>query len=68
MNIEKTTENLWAQSAITPSRIDALIRKARAERAEAMRVSLSELPANFKRWIANFRPIRERAPHKGAWA
>lgn len=61
-------ENIWAISDIRPAEIEAIIRKARAERAANMRQSLGEFSAAFKRWIASFRPIRQRVPQKGALA
>lgn len=63
-----TFEHNSADSTLTPAAIDAIIRRARAERAEVMRESLGELCASFKRWLAGFRPIREREPHRGALA
>ncbi len=62
------TDETWAHADITPSTIEAIVRQARAERAEVMRASLAELPALIKRAVINFRPIRERALHKGALA
>jgi hypothetical protein len=61
-----TTENLWANATITPASIDAILRQARAERAEAMRAELAALPGLLKRLIAHFRPIRERTPQTRA--
>jgi len=63
-----TTENLWANAAITPAGIDAILRRARAERAEAMRAELAALPGLLKRLIAYFRPIRQRTPQTSALA
>jgi hypothetical protein len=62
------TENNTAASPLTAAAIDAVIRKARADRAEVMRESVGEMSVAFKRWVASFRPIRERTPHKGVWA
>jgi hypothetical protein len=60
-----TTETHWA---ITPAQIDAIIRRARAERADAIRAAAIEFPGLLKRLVAGFRPIRQRLPHKGVWA
>lgn len=59
-----TTENLWANAAITPAGIEAVVRKARADRAEVMRATLAELPGLVKRLIAQLRPNRQGR----AWA
>jgi hypothetical protein len=61
-------ENNRAQSDITPAAIDAVIRQARSERAQAMRAAAVEFPALLKRMLSGFRPIRARTPHKGVWA
>lgn len=62
------TENTWANAAITPSAIEAVVRHARAERAEAMRVALVQLPALIKRLAAAIRPNRQRLPQTSALA
>lgn len=62
------TDHNRADSTLTPAAIDAIIRKARADRAEVMREQLGELGASFRRLVATFRPIRARTPHKGVWA
>lgn len=62
------SQNFSVESALNPAAIDAIIRKARRERAEVMRESMGELTATFMRWVASFRPIRARAGHKGVWA
>ncbi len=62
------TDQNQADSALTPAAIDAIIRKARTDRAAVMHQSMCELSVSFKRWVASFRPIRERAPGKGIWA
>ncbi len=62
------TQDRFPTAAITPSAIEAIVRNARAERAEVMRVALLELGASFRRLVAAFRPIRARAPRNGAWA
>lgn len=62
------TENILAVSDIRPAEIEAIIRKARAERAANMRETLGRFTAAFKRWVASFRPIRQRVPQKGALA
>lgn len=58
------TENLWATASITPAGIEAVVRKARADRAEVMRETLAELPALVKRLIATLRSTRQGR----AWA
>lgn len=63
-----TTENHWANASISPASIDAIVRRARAERAEAMRAELAALPGLLKRLIAYFRPIRQRTPQTSALA
>jgi hypothetical protein len=68
LEIVMNSQDNRADSALNHTAIDAVIRKARADRAEAMRESMGELSLAFKRWVASFRPIRERAPHKGIWA
>jgi hypothetical protein len=62
------TETVWIENAITPAAIDAIVRKARADRAQVMRAVMVEFAASLKRLVAGFRPIRERVPHKGALA
>ena len=62
------TENNRVQSDITPAAIDAVIRQARNERAQAMRAAAVEFPALLKRVLSGFRPIRARIPHNGVWA
>ena len=62
------TENRWADAAVTHASIDAIVRRARAERAEAMRAAMAELPALFKRLAAAILPNRQRLPQTGAWA
>lgn len=54
------TENFWANASITPADIEAVVRKARADRAEVMRETLAELPALVKRLLASVRPNRAR--------
>lgn len=61
-----TTENLWAHASITPAAIEAVVRKARAERAEATRQMLAGLPAALMQLVAHIRPSRQRVPHKPA--
>ncbi len=63
-----TNEINWAHASISPSQIDAVVRQARAERAEAMRVALAALPAKFKQLVGSFRPASQAVPHKGALA
>lgn len=54
-----------ANSTITAAEIDLIVRKARAERAEAMRAGAGELAAAIKRYFSGF---HAEAPRKGATA
>jgi hypothetical protein len=62
------TENPWAIASITPASIEAIVRRARVERAEVTRAAIAGIPAMLMRLVAYFRPIRERVPHTRAWA
>jgi hypothetical protein len=62
------TQNNRSESDISAAAIDAVIRQARDERAQAMRAAAVEFPALLKRLLSGFRPIRARTPHKGVWA
>jgi hypothetical protein len=62
------TQNDWPIAAISPSIIDAAVRKARQDRAEVMRATLAGFPAAFKRLVAQLRPNKQRLPQTGAWA
>ena len=59
------TENNWPHASISPAGIEAIVRRARAERAEAMRAELAALPAVLKRLLAHIRPTRHRVPQAG---
>lgn len=52
----------------TPVTIDAIIREARAERAEHMRMVAVGLYARLKRFFAGFRPINAQTPRRRAVA
>jgi hypothetical protein len=56
-----------ASASISPAGIDAIIRRANAERARDMRAAFLGFGAQAKRLAAAFRPIRQRVPHKGEW-
>jgi hypothetical protein len=56
-----------ASASISPAGIDAIIRRANAERARDMRAAFLGFGAQAKRLAAAFRPIRQREPHKGKW-
>ena len=63
-----TTENIWANASITPAGIEAIVRQARAERAETMRAELATLLGALKRLVVSFRPTRQRTPRTSALA
>lgn len=56
------------QKNMTPVTIDAIIREARAERAEHVRMVAARLSAKLKQFVFGFRPISARAPRSGATA
>lgn len=62
------TEELFPIAAISPSAIEALVRQARADRAEVMRAALVQVPGLFRRFLAHMRPSRHQLPQSGAWA
>ncbi len=62
------TENRWAISSISPASIEAILRQARADRAQVMRQELAELPALFRRLVAYVRANGWHFPHAGARA
>jgi hypothetical protein len=68
LEIAMTTENLWKNAAISPASIDAIVRRARVERSEAMRAELIALLGAVKRLAASFRPTRQRTPQTRALA
>ncbi len=53
---------------ITPDLVEAIMAKARAERAEGVRILLIELGAQLRRLAAKLRPNRQRLPQAGVWA
>lgn len=53
---------------ITPATVEAIMLKARAERAEGVRILLIELGAQLRRLTAKLRPSHQRLPQSGAWA
>ena len=53
---------------ITPATVEAIMLKARAERAEGVRILLIELSAQLRRLAAKLRPNRQRLPQAGVWA
>ena len=57
------TQDKWAIASASPSQIEAIVRRARAERAAAMRAAIVRLPALFKRLAAAVWPNRQRQTH-----
>jgi hypothetical protein len=53
---------------ITPDLVEAIVARARAERAEGVRILLIELGAQLRRLAAKLRPSRQRLPQTGVWA
>jgi len=53
---------------ITPDLVEAIVARARAERAEGVRILLIELGAQLRRLAAKLRPNRQRLPQAGVWA
>lgn len=53
---------------ISPATIEAVIRQARADRAETIRAMAVRLPSLFSRLAARLRPSRQRLPQAGVWA
>jgi len=64
------TQNEFSTLPLSPSDIDAVMARARAERAEVMRAALSQVPALFKRLAARLQSKRGPAPRRqfSAWA
>jgi hypothetical protein len=58
----------FTEGYLSAAKMDALLNRARAERAKAMQQALSGLPALFKRLAAVLRPDNQRLPQAGAWA
>jgi hypothetical protein len=68
LEIAMNTENRWAIADLSPSSIEAAVRQARAERADAIRTAVVELLALFRQVAAGFRPNRRDLPQTGALA
>jgi hypothetical protein len=57
-----------SDSSINLPGIDAMVRRARKERAQAMRTAVVKLGRLFKRLAVLAQPSRQRLPQAGAWA
>jgi hypothetical protein len=64
---ETSSQFCVAAASISPAGIDAIIRKANAERARDMRAAFLGFGAQVKRLVAALRPICHRVPHRGEW-
>jgi hypothetical protein len=53
---------------LTLEDIDAVMRRARDDRAQVMRAMAIKAPDLFKRLAAALRPSRQRLPQAGHWA
>jgi len=60
--------NTESPTVLTLDDINAMIARARSDRAEGIRELMSELPAQLSRLMARLRPNRRRLPQSGAWA
>ncbi len=58
------SQNEFSSFSISPAGIDAIVSQARAERAEAMRAALSQVPVLFKRLVARLHFNREPQPRR----
>ena len=62
------TEFRFSAATINPDTIEAVIRQARADRAEVIRAAAVRLSALISRLAARIRASHPHLPHTGAWA